>query len=321
MKEKVLYVDVELKERIWGGDFIPKYYNQESLEPIGEAWVLSGHQNGQSVILNGEHKGIKLNDLYLNERSLFGDSNHDRFPLLIKVLDAVDNLSVQVHPTDEYGLKHHGDLGKNECWYILDAKEDSSIIFGQTAKNRDEFKKMVDDKKWDELLTKVPVKKGEFYNIPAGTVHAIGHGIQILEVQQSSDTTYRIYDYDRVGADGKTRELHIERSLDVIDYDLEPVKQDFETNGPITRFVTNQYFTVDKIESRDDILVSQENTYSIIYSDGGDTNVTVDNEEHILKNGYTLIVTANVNEFKLSGNANKFVIRENFHDLNKSYKY
>lgn len=320
MTDKILKVNVVLKERIWGGNYLARKYNSDNNNLLGEAWVFSGHENGQSKILNGTYKDMLINDVYLKYPKLFGGKKHDRFPLLIKVLDAEEDLSVQVHPDNDYALKHHNDFGKNECWYILDANPNSSIVFGVNAHNKSEFKLMIDNNNWSQALKKVFVKKDEFYDIPTGRVHAIGSGIKILEIQQSSDTTYRIYDYDRIDKLGNKRELHIKEALDVIDY-KESESSATISHGPVTRYVSNDYFTVDKITSKNLVLVNQDKTYSILYAHNADLTVIIDNEEYTIEEGYSVLITALTDTFKVKSEGSVFVIREDAHQINKSYEF
>ena len=183
---------------------------------VGEYWAISAHPNGVSTIKNGRYAGQTLDVLYAEHRELFGNRQEPVFPLLTKILDANDWLSVQVHPDDAYGLEHEGELGKTECWYIIAAEPGAEIIYGHNAKSKEELRQQIESKDWENLLTKVPVKAGDFFYVPSGTMHAIGPGILILETQQSSDTTYRVYDFDRKDDQGNKRELHIQQSLDVL---------------------------------------------------------------------------------------------------------
>ena len=207
-------------EKIWGGRKLADDFGYEIPDgPIGECWAISAHPNGDCVISGGAWDGMRLSELWDEHRELFGDVEGDRFPLLIKIIDAKDNLSVQVHPDDAYAAEHeNGSLGKRECWYVLAADEGTQIIIGQRAHDRAELAGMIDEGRWDDMLNLVPCHVGDFFPIEPGTVHAIQGGTLILETQQSSDVTYRVYDYDRVGDDGKPRELHIQQSLDVVDY-------------------------------------------------------------------------------------------------------
>lgn len=207
-------------EKIWGGRKLADDFGYEIPDgPIGECWAISAHPNGDCAISGGAWDGMRLSELWDQHRELFGDVEGDRFPLLIKIIDAKDNLSVQVHPDDAYAAEHeNGSLGKRECWYVLAADEGTQIVIGQRAHDRAELADMIDEGRWDDMLNLVPCHVGDFFPIEPGTVHAIQGGTLILETQQSSDVTYRVYDYDRVGDDGKPRELHIQQSLDVVDY-------------------------------------------------------------------------------------------------------
>lgn len=207
-------------EKIWGGRKLADDFGYEIPDgPIGECWAISAHPNGDCAISGGAWDGMRLSELWDQHRELFGDVEGDRFPLLIKIIDAKDNLSVQVHPDDAYAAEHeNGSLGKRECWYVLAADEGTQIVIGQRAHDRAELAGMIDEGRWDDMLNLVPCHVGDFFPIEPGTVHAIQGGTLILETQQSSDVTYRVYDYDRVGDDGKPRELHIQQSLDVVDY-------------------------------------------------------------------------------------------------------
>ena len=170
------------QERIWGGNALKAFNYDIPNDHTGECWAISAHPNGPNIIENGRHKGKTLDEVWAEDKVLFGN------------------------PTDNtYAQKYEGEYGKTECWYILDAKEDAEIIYGVNAQNQNELNQMIDNKQFDALFKSVKVQAGDFFYVPAGTVHAIGEGILILETQQSSDTTYRIYDYDRTDKDGNKR--------------------------------------------------------------------------------------------------------------------
>lgn len=207
-------------ERIWGGRRLVKDFNKScDMDRIGESWELSTHKDGSSRIVGGEFDGMlfadyiaKYSELVLGKNAL----KFDYFPILIKFIDANDSLSVQVHPDDEYAKIHEGEYGKTEMWYILDCEEGASIYYGFKHKiTKDEFLKRIADNTLTEVLNRVNVKKGDVYFIESGTVHAINAGIVICEIQQNSNTTYRVYDYGRTDKNGNTRELHIEKAADV----------------------------------------------------------------------------------------------------------
>ena len=211
-----------LKENVWGGSRLINefHYVQEGdaakKSGIGECWGVSAHANGDCVVAQGPYQGMTLSWLYENRRDLFGNLKSPVFPLLVKIIDAADNLSIQVHPGDAYAMEHeNGSLGKSECWYVMDAPEGAELIVGHNAKTKEELEDLVHLGRYDELIRKIPVQKGDFVQIAAGTVHAITAGILVLEIQQSCDITYRVYDYGRL-VNGKLRPLHIRQSLDVI---------------------------------------------------------------------------------------------------------
>ncbi len=205
--------------KIWGGRHLESYGYDIPDGPVGEAWAISAHPHGDCKVINAPYSSYTLSELYSTHPELFGSSESDEFPLLVKIIDAKDDLSIQVHPDDLYAHEHeNGALGKRECWYILDAEPGATIIVGQRAQSREEFAQKVSQGAWDELLNEIPIQKGDFFQIDPGCVHAIKAGTVILETQQASDITYRVYDYDRVQDDGTLRDLHLDKSLDVIDY-------------------------------------------------------------------------------------------------------
>ena len=210
---ELLFMEPVFKETIWGGWRLKEVYGY----PVpgshtGECWGISAHKNGDCVIAGGTYKGMTLGSLWQQHRELFGGNpSWKEFPLLVKIIDAKQDLSIQVHPDNAYAAEHeNGSLGKTECWYVLDCEPDTSIVIGHHAKDRQQVKEMIEGKRWEEFIRQVPVKKGDFFQINPGCVHAM-----ILETQQSSDITYRVYDYDRL-SDGKPRQLHRKQSMDVI---------------------------------------------------------------------------------------------------------
>ena len=210
--------------KIWGGRRLNTVCGYEIPEgSVGECWAISAHEHGDCVVEGGPWSGRVLSELWRDHRELFGGIPGDRFPLLVKVLDADRDLSIQVHPDDAYaGAHENGSLGKRECWYVMAAEPDATIIVGQRARSRSEFSQLVNEGRWGELLNEIPVHAGDFFQIDPGCVHAIKAGTLLVEVQQSSDVTYRVYDYGRLGDDGRPRDLHLEKALDVIDYACVP---------------------------------------------------------------------------------------------------
>ena len=221
-----IFLEPVFKERIWGGSRLRDEYGYAiPAEDTGECWAISAHPNGDCVIRDGIYKGETLSGLFEKEPELFGNLGLDRFPLLIKIIDAKEDLSIQVHPDDAYaGVHENGSLGKTECWYVLDCKEDSTLVVGHNAKTREELEDMIRSGKWSELIREIPIHKGDFIQINPGCMHAIKGGVMVLETQQNSDVTYRVYDYDRL-SDGKPRELHVQQSIDVITVPAAPVQE------------------------------------------------------------------------------------------------
>ena len=209
-----------MKDYLWGGTKLKEEWGFETDKNIAaEAWLLSSHRDGDGIVANGELKGKAFSEvLSLWGKEALGEraEKFSYFPILIKFIDAKQSLSVQVHPDDEYALKNEGEFGKSEMWYIVDCEEGAELIYGFKENiSKEEFERRIKDNTLPEVCNYVPVKKGDVFFIEAGTLHAIGAGILICEVQQNSNSTYRVWDFGRVGADGKPRELHIDKALDV----------------------------------------------------------------------------------------------------------
>lgn len=302
-----IFLQPVLQEKIWGGN---KLHTQFGLElpsqHIGEAWCISAHPHGVSkVVFPEQYKGLGLNELYEQHPALFGNNHPTPFPLLIKILDAKDNLSVQVHPDDAYGLKHEGELGKTECWYIISADEDAKIIYGHHAQSKAEFLDMVAQGDWQNLLVEVPVKAGDFFDVPAGTIHAIGSGCVILETQQNSDTTYRVYDYDRLDDQGQPRDLHIQQSADVTHYPSQtkattPNITQYE-GGQIIHYLTNEFFSVYKwqVEQQLDIHLTADYTLATVIA--GEGQLTVNGQHYPLHLADSFILPHGITDITISG--------------------
>lgn len=216
-ESEVLFLKPTCTANIWGGTRLHDEYGYEVQdERIGECWGISAHPTAEGVVAGGRFSGLKLSELWEKHPEVFGHTSGSRFPLLTKIIDAQDDLSIQVHPDDTYALENeNGAFGKTECWYILDCPEDAKIVLGHHAKTRPEMESMIGENRWSDFIREIPVKKGDLIQIDPGTVHAIKGGMLILETQQNSDITYRLYDYDRL-SNGKPRELHLKKSMDVI---------------------------------------------------------------------------------------------------------
>lgn len=288
---------------IWGGSRLAEDYGYEIPgDNTGECWAISAHPNGDCEIANGEYAGKTLSWLWENHRELFGGLTGDRFPLLIKIIDAKADLSIQVHPDDAYAAEHeNGSFGKTECWYILDAKEGGTIVIGHNAKDSSEVKEMIEGKRWSEFIREVPVKKGDFFQISPGCVHAIKGGTLILETQQNSDITYRVYDYDRL-QNGKPRQLHVQQSIDVIKAPFVPTETAGKTqrvgDAIVEELVSCSYYTVQKITVDGSAELANDRPFvdiSVLEGEGTIGGMAV-------KKGTHLIVPAGYGAITIAGN-------------------
>lgn len=253
---ELLLMEPVFKEAIWGGSRLREGFGYDiPSDHTGECWAVSAHRSGDCHIASGRYKGQALSALWNEHRELFGKASEEcrEFPLMVKLIDAKDDLSIQVHPDNAYAEAHEkGSLGKTECWYILDCDEGAEIVIGHNARDKEEVKRMIEEKRWADFIRRIPIKKGDFFQINPGCVHAIKGGTLVLETQQSSDITYRVYDYDRL-SEGKPRELHVKQSIDVIEAPFienheKPVKIRETDNGRKLHLVTCAYYTVDKVD-------------------------------------------------------------------------
>lgn len=252
-----------LKDYIWGGTRLKELYGKDNgTDRISESWEVSVHPDGESKLPNGE---TLSNYLKASPEAAGGE-----LPVLIKYIDAKQNLSVQVHPNDEYARTHEGDNGKTEAWYIVDADEGAGIYCGfKRDVTTEEFVKKVEESTVEELLNFIPVKKGDCYLVKAGTVHAICAGCLICEVQQSSNVTYRVYDYNRVGADGKKRPLHLEKALDVINFsafkdETDGGKPEKIDGGEVRLLTSCKYFTCKKLALDGKLTCKNEKSFTAL---------------------------------------------------------
>ena len=300
------------RPKIWGGRKLKTIFNYDIPDgKVGEAWVISGYKDDASTITNGDFEGQSLRKVYHENPELFGNPESEEFPLLVKFLDANDNLSVQVHPNDDYARKVENDSGKTESWYVLQADPGSYLIYGHTAKTRSELADMIHKGKWDKLLRKVPVKAGDFFYVPSGTIHALTKGILVIETQQSSDVTYRLYDYDRVDQKtGKKRELHTQKSIDVTQVPHVDPKLEITTSkkqGAIIKTLVqpplSPHFYLWQID-----LNGQWNTglnghpFLLVTIINGSGTIECENKSFNLSIGTNMIIPNNIKEFKFLGN-------------------
>ncbi|GAA6818189.1 mannose-6-phosphate isomerase, class I [Helicobacter pylori] len=300
-----LFLKPVFQERIWGGTKLTEFGYDIPYDNTGECWAISAHPNGANTILNGRYKDYTLDQVWQENRALFGNDDREAFPLLTKILDAQDKLSVQVHPDDAYAKAHEGEYGKTECWYILDAEEDAEIIYGVNAQNQETLNNMIDNREFDQLFNTVKVQKGDFYYVPAGTVHAIGKGIMILETQQSSDTTYRIYDYDRTDKNGEQRALHLEESKEVIDLSQNSPnatpKALTRDDEQYTQLVASPFFTVEKWNVSQQVNFKKPQDYCLVSIIEGSGEIIVDDEAYEIEKGQHFVLTSEDNAVQFNG--------------------
>lgn len=266
----ILFLQPVFKQTIWGGERLGTEWHYEIPgSGTGECWAVSAHPNGDCTVKEGIYAGKTLSQLWREEPALFGNTGLDRFPLLTKIIDAKEDLSIQVHPDDAYAKVHeNGSLGKTECWYILECGEDARLVVGHNAKDREELAAMIREGRWSEFIRELPVKKGDFILIEPGTVHAIKGGIMLLETQENSDITYRVYDYERL-TDGKPRQLHVKQSIDVITVPAKPIEESVwdASNLPVDQknlLIAGSYFKVWKINVANGISFPQEHPFLIM---------------------------------------------------------
>ncbi|MFE3870985.1 type I phosphomannose isomerase catalytic subunit [Flavobacterium sp. ZS1P70] len=312
MKFYPLQFEPILKERIWGGEKLKTVLHKPITSKItGESWELSTVEGDVSVVANGEWKGKSLTTLiddFPNE--ILGTKVHARFgkqfPLLFKYLDAREDLSIQVHPNDELARKRHNSFGKTEMWYVMQADEDARIIVGFKEKsNPAEYLENLKNKTLLSLLDDVRVKAGDVFFLETGTVHAIGAGLVVAEIQQTSDITYRLYDFDRVDAQGKTRELHVDLALEAINYNKIETKKEYSQNANQSNTVVEcPYFTTNFI-SLDGVISASKSgeTFTVYMCVEGAFEIMYDNSKLQYAKGDTVLLPATMNSFVLSGKA------------------
>lgn len=299
-----------LKDKIWGGTKLKSLFDKAATSDcLGESWELSGYAGDESVVTNGFLAGNNLTELietYMGDLvgdKVFAKYGHT-FPLLFKLIDANDFLSIQVHPNDEVAGKRHNSFGKTEMWYVVDAEPGAELIIGFTNdSSKEEYSAAVESGEVENILQKVPVKAGDVFFIPAGLVHAIGKGVVVAEIQQSSDITYRIYDYKRTDANGKERELHVAQALDVIDFraSREPKTAYEATLNQVVPLVTSDYFTTNVLRFdaevvRDYAAIDSFVAYMCV---SGAFDIVADGEKTPVKAGETILIPAAINEVKL----------------------
>lgn len=304
------------KDYLWGGTSFREVYGREvDSDVIAESWDVACHKNGMSQVSNGILAGKTLEEIYdADPKALLGSSyeNYGKFPLLIKLIDAKQRLSLQVHPEDAYAKANEkGELGKNEMWYVLSAEPGASLAIGlKDGVTKAQFAKAIEDGSLAEYVNEMPVEAGDVIDIPAGLLHAIQEGIMIAEVQQNSDTTYRVFDWNRLGADGKPRPLHVKQALDVIDFDQKIAKEKCHGKSSIigesrlTQYIQNHYFGIDEITLKGNYLDSTELDHMMIYIClSGDFKLLWNGTETNLTAGETVLIPAELGQIELQGDS------------------
>ena len=310
MKLYPLQFEPILKDRIWGGTKLKTYLNKPIASEItGESWEISTVENDVSIIANGVFKGKSLNEL-INDfpEQVLGTKVFEQFgkqfPLLFKYLDAREDLSIQVHPNDELAAKRHNSFGKTEMWYVMQADDEARLIVGFKEKSSsEEYIKHLENKTLLSILDTKKVKKGDVFFLETGTVHAIGAGTVIAEIQQTSDITYRLYDFDRVDANGNTRELHVDLALEAINYDkVEAQKEYLKIENTSNEVVDCSYFTTNFIPLNGNLNVNKnQNSFTVYMCVDGDFELILNEEKYSYKKGDTVLIPASLTDFQLSG--------------------
>ena len=304
MDKTPIKLTAPIKDYLWGGTRLISDFNKKTtLDKAAESWELSTHPDGESIVATGKYTGLKLSE-YIEKNGgaqCIGKkaAAFDFFPILIKLIDAKDNLSIQVHPNDEYALKVEGEYGKTEMWYIVDCEDDAFLYFGINRDvSKEEFEERIKNNTLLEILNKVPVHKGDVFFIPSGTIHAICSGILICEVQQNSNTTYRVYDYDRRSADGLPRELHIDKAIDVSN--LTPTKP-IVTDSP-EMLAKCQYFTVEKVNCNGAKKIAiDSNCFKSLVIIDGNGSIEVNGYSLSISKGESIFIPAQNGEILLNG--------------------
>ncbi|PKM54229.1 MAG: mannose-6-phosphate isomerase [Firmicutes bacterium HGW-Firmicutes-5] len=308
-----LLFEPDLKERIWGGEKLKNLYGKKTpFKYTGESWEVACHEHGASIIATGPYKGRTLCELLQTHSHYIlgeGYEKGNKFPLLVKIIDAKEDLSVQVHPDDTYAkIIENGELGKSEAWVVMEADEGARLIIGlKKGTTQETFIDALGNNQLEQVLNEVEVKPGDVFNIPAGLIHAIGKGILLAEVQQNSDTTYRVYDWNRIGLDGQSRDLHIDKSKETIDfldsYSTLPIHGStvVREDAKHTYYILNQYFALETIEIDGSDRQLNENSYEIYMVLEGFGQLEGDFESLEVKKGDSLLIPATCIAYTFTG--------------------
>ena len=311
---KAIKLNPAFKDYLWGGTKLRDEYGKKcDLDKVAESWELSCHKDGCSVVADGEYAGLTLPQ-YIEKagKAVLGTDceKFEYFPILIKLIDAKQNLSVQVHPDNDYAMRVEGEYGKTEMWYVVDCEPGAGLLYGFKHEiSKEEFRRRIEDNTLLEVTNRVEVHPGDVFFIEAGTLHAIGEGILIAEIQQNSNTTYRVYDYGLVGADRKPRQLHIEKAIDVTR--LAPAtrpcgrpqaKPEAFDGGSVLPLASCDYFTVKEMEvtSHAALMADEKSFHSLLLLDGSLT-LSMGGEKLEMKKGDSVFVPAGSGDYTLTG--------------------
>ena len=297
------------KQYIWGGHALADRFGKPIPDNFAaESWEISAHPDGPCTIANGAYAGMQLQEaLDKYPAELLGDARYDTFPLLVKLLDANQDLSVQVHPDDAYAKEHeNGSLGKTEMWYVVDAKPDARLVYGlKPGTTRDTFRAAIENGTLEQVLNYVPARKGDCFFIPAGTLHAICGGLLIAEIQQSSNTTYRVYDYNRLDRDGNLRELHVEKAVDVTKMEAAensgfrpPVTADGNT---VTVLASCPLFETVKYEISASAAIKGRGAFELLVFTEGVGSIAYDGGEEPFRSGDSFFIPATLGDYTIHG--------------------
>jgi mannose-6-phosphate isomerase len=311
------------QKRIWGGSKLKEWFRVEEEGPIGEYWVLSGHPNGMSVVMNGEWAGKTIDELITEHPdSYLGQAPQKRFPLLIKFLEANDDLSVQVHPDDDFAQTIENDYGKTEAWYILDCEKDAHIVYGHKFESEGAYHQAIEEQKVADSLTYRKIDKDQMVFVPSRTLHALLAGTIVLEIQQTSDVTYRVYDWDRVDEQGQGRELHVDKAADVMVYREQSGQKAQQLPKKLVQMekvqhellVSCPYFTIERLSINNELypatLGKKGNPDILIVTEGeGELESQNGCEPVRLRRGDTLLIPSDISKYSVRTNTHIQLIK------------
>ena len=310
---EILTLTSPLKETLWGSDYFHNTLHLTNNDSIGEMWSCSGYDTFSSIIKNGPFKNKSLDDVYKNNKDLFNNIKDINFPLLVKLISTKDKLSIQVHPDDKYAQEiEHYPSGKSECWLILNKSENSRLILGNNAKDKNDLINLVKNNQYDKLINEIKINIGDLYIVNPGTIHGIGKDLLILEIQQSCDITYRFYDYNRLDKNGNTRELHINKALDVVSigkYNNEVININ---NYNKDKILENKYFILYKKDIKNEEIINTNNKF-LIYTNLCKEKLVV-NDKYEISYGESFISTSLASKVKLNGFGKVIISSVNFNN-------